>query len=477
MSHPLADRRAVGVARTGTSPEDPYDYRRVRMAVSMAMRQAGLGRRDPGAPLRDVVQPGATVLLKPNWVLHQNQSGQGMDCMVTHPAIIAAAIAEAAAAGAGRIVVGDAPIQSCHWEALVTPELQEVLRGAAGGTPVDFVDFRRTRTRGPEMGGGVVRDARPESRYALFDLGRDSLLEPLSEPPGAFRITSYDPALLARTHGPGKHQFLLCREAFEADVIVSLPKLKTHRKAGITAALKNLVGMNGNKDFLPHHRFGGSAVGGDCYPGDAPWKLAAEVYLDLANAAIGTPAYDQWAGRAFALLRQHGRHADADVEGAWHGNDTLWRTVLDLNRILIHGRADGTMDDAPQRTLWSLTDAVVCGQGEGPLAPEPLFVGAVTFSGSASAADHAHAALLGLDPGRIPSVRESRAASRWPLAAPGEAPLAALEGRLLSPRELAAHLGVRARLPRGWAGSCELEPPGPPPPGPLAASPAAGGEG
>jgi len=34
--------------------------------------------------------------------------------------------------------------------------------------------------------------------------------------------------------------------------------LKLHRKAGITCALKNLIGINGNKEYLPHHRLGGS---------------------------------------------------------------------------------------------------------------------------------------------------------------------------------------------------------------------------
>ena len=66
----------------------------------------------------------------------------------------------------------------------------------------------------------------------------------------------------------------------EADVIINLPKLKTHQKAGITCALKNLIGINGNKEYLPHHRIGGFELGGDCYPGSSDLKRALEFIHD-----------------------------------------------------------------------------------------------------------------------------------------------------------------------------------------------------
>ena len=36
--------------------------------------------------------PGARVVLKPNWVLDHNQAGAGLDCLVTHPSVIEAAL-------------------------------------------------------------------------------------------------------------------------------------------------------------------------------------------------------------------------------------------------------------------------------------------------------------------------------------------------------------------------------------------------
>ena len=44
-----------------------------------------------------------------------------------------------------------------------------------------------------------------------------------------------------------------------------MPKPKCHRKAGMTSALKNFVGANVRKEFLPHHTMGSIKEGGDEY--------------------------------------------------------------------------------------------------------------------------------------------------------------------------------------------------------------------
>jgi hypothetical protein len=115
-------------------------------------------------------------------------------------------------------------------------------------------------------------------------------------------VTQYDPRKLALAHRLGRHQYPIAREVFEADVVFNVPKLKTHKKAGITAALKNLVGINGNKDFLPHHRVGGSLLGGDCYAGVGPLKRAAEFCLDRANLRLGSSSRTPWVNRASRLM-------------------------------------------------------------------------------------------------------------------------------------------------------------------------------
>jgi len=428
--------------------------------IREAILQAGLGKSNPAVPLADIVDPGMTVLMKPNWVVHVNNAGHGMECMVTHPAFIAAALEEVLAARPGRVILGDAPIQRCLWNQLVTPALRSQLSdiGARHGVPVEFVDFRRTVVPTGDMVDGVRSEVRDRSHYILFDLGTVSLLEPVAKPPGRFRVTDYDPEKLAQTHRPGKHQYLICREAFEADVIVSMPKLKLHRKAGLTGALKNLVGINGDKDFLPHHRVGHAAAGGDCYPNGNLLRHLAEVLWDATNRRIGKPTYRIFLRLASGVQRLATVGlVEHSLEGSWYGNDTCWRMVLDLNRILYYGRADGTMVDVPRRRICSLTDAIVCGEGEGPLRANPITVGAVTFCQSPAIVEFVHAALLRLDYRRIPLVRESAEQFRWPLSAPLlSGPRIFLEGECLTLDRVARECGVSAKPPKGWTGHIEL---------------------
>jgi hypothetical protein len=225
---------------------------------------------------------------------------------------------------------------------------------------------------------------------------------------------------MARTHAPGKHQYLIAREVLEADVIVNLPKLKTHKKAGVTCALKNLIGINGNKEYLPHHRVGGARQGGDCYPGGSRVKRALEYSLDRQNMAESFAAARLWSDIAVNLDRAARLTVDGlGVEGSWSGNDTIWRTCLDLNRILLYGTADGAMAADPQRRVFHIVDAVVAGHGDGPLSPQPLGLGMILAGQNAPAVDWVGAALLGYDPSRIPVVREAFGKFSWPLTSSG----------------------------------------------------------
>lgn len=414
------------------------------------LRQSGLGIENSEAPLADIIKPGMTVLVKPNWVLHENYSGAGLDCLVTHPVFLLALLGEIFRARPGQVVIGDAPIQGCDFNALVPDSWRKAVRNLAT-CPVQIVDFRRTKVRMKGLTEGQDRDIRPAQRYVRFDLQKDSLLEQVSVPGNRFRITMYDPDHLAVRHKPGRHQYLLCREPFEADVILNLPKLKTHKKAGITAALKNVVGLNGNKEYLPHHRVGGTADGGDCYPGYAPLKRVAEFCLDEANRNIGTETYPKWIKRSQKLLGLQCKFGNGEIEGGWYGNDTVWRMTLDLNRILLYGRADGTMSDTPMRKIYSITDGIIAGEGEGPLAPIPVYLGIVTFASSSVFADLVHSSLMGFDPEKISLVREAFGNYRYPLTALSHQQcVVSYKGKTLSLLEAEELFGKFFIPPRGW---------------------------
>ncbi len=430
------------------------------------LRQWGLDASRFGSahwnPLGAVIPAGARVVVKPNWVHHLNKSNEGLDCLLTHTSVLECVLQYVALTRPRSVVIGDAPIQGCDFGRLrASCGLDAMVERVASetGLRVDIADFRRTLLPEDRVGGARVENVRPQANYTLVDLGRESLLEPLARAAEKFRVTMYNPDLLSRTHSPGRHQYLIAREVLEADVVISLPKLKAHKKAGVTGALKNLVGINGNKEFLPHHRKGGSTTGGDCYPGGSWLKHRAEDLLDEVNRAPEgrAPGLKVWlAGAAVRGAVMLGE--DDNIDGSWYGNDTVWRMCLDLQRILRYAGADGALHAEPQRRVITITDAIVAGEREGPLAPSPIPAGFVTGAFNPAAAEWVHARLMGFDPLKIPLVHHAFDGFAFPLVdfAP-DAVRARIDGKELAAGAIRPILPFAFQPARGWKGHIELD--------------------
>ena len=391
--------------------------------MSRAVEQLGsyLGwARDGRGAFGELIPPGARVLVKPNFVLDHNQSDGGMDPMITHQTVVKAVVDAALQTEAAEVTVGDAPIQTCDFAKLLEvtglgtwSEAQKKADARFQGVK----DFRRTTAQYVNGVRVAEENKLPEDHFVLFDLSSESLLEPITDEKDDFRVTCYDPRLMAKTHGKGRHRYLVARDVLDADVVINLPKLKTHKKAGITCALKNLIGINGNKEYLPHHRIGGADLGGDCYPGKSRVKSMLEYAADQQNLTDSGTMGRVWGGVATQLNRVlHLMGDNVGIEGSWSGNDTIWRTGLDLNRILIYGEADGSMAESARRRVVHLTDAIVAGQGDGPLSPQPLPLGLLFAGNNAACVDWFGALLLGYDPQLLPIVREAFGSFRWPIA-------------------------------------------------------------
>ena len=73
-------------------------------------------------PLGKLIAPGDHVVVKPNMVMDVNPSGEGTDCLYTHPSVVAAVVDYVLIAlkGKGKIIIGDAPMQECNFERLVS---------------------------------------------------------------------------------------------------------------------------------------------------------------------------------------------------------------------------------------------------------------------------------------------------------------------------------------------------------------------
>jgi uncharacterized protein (DUF362 family) len=387
-----------------------YDLVR-RTLATLGLDRGNFGK--PGwNPLGEVASPGETVLIKPNWVRHSLADGPGPDVLVAGAAVIRPVLDYLAVAmqGQGRIVLADAPLQSADFKTLIRQNgvaaLQKFWSGQ-GRPRLELLDLRNEAVLagdGDRITGRCKLEGDP-SGYRAVQLGARSHFHPIENDWQKFRVTNYVPGEMARHHRPGTHEYLVSGSVLEADAVICLAKLKTHRKGGITAALKNMVGINGSKDWLPHHRQGAPSAGGDEYPGaNALKKMASRMGDRLAAVRPGVGYDIRWQARRAVAVASRLLPGSKVSEGSWYGNDTLWRMILDLNTVLFYAGRSGLIESTPQRKYLALIDAVVAGQGDGPLNPEPVNAGVFLAGLNPLALDAAAASLSGLDPGAIPMI-------------------------------------------------------------------------
>lgn len=387
-----------------------------------SLRQLGLDVARFGTPdwnpIGELVPPGAKIVVKPNWVLDRNEGDGGTDELITHASVLRAILDYVFLAKPARVVVGDAPLQICDFAAMQRLGFDCVAdHFKSSGRELVVKDFRRTVMVREDRRAEVSTDLKPMDDFVLVDLGRDSQLEPISGDAEKFRVTMYDPRKMGANHRPGVHRYLVARDILDADLVINVPKLKTHKKAGVTIALKNLIGINGNKDYLPHHRKGAADRGGDNYGTSSLPKALAENLLDFINRHLDKPGFYQRAAvLTYKLLwfdKVRGR--STDIEGGWSGNDTIWRTCLDLNKALLYADVNGKFHDAPQRKTLHICDAIIAGEGDGPLRPIARPLGVITASCSAAAHDWIATQIMGLDPSLIQINRHAFDAQKFPL--------------------------------------------------------------
>ena len=483
----------VGLARTEASYaglEPPFgpgeDYPELRpllgppdgapnhvyAAVRTALRGLGLDAERFGSPewnpLGQLVARGGRIVLKPNFIRHWNPSENGsVESVVTHGSVLRAVADYAllAAGSEGEVIVAEAAQHDCDFETIRRIAGLDELVGLYAerlGAELAIVDLRRETVRYED---GVIVERRElpgdPRGYRLVDLGRHSSFVDSGLDPHRFRGADYDTGPTTEHHLGGRHEYLLSETVLSADLVVNLPKLKTHKKTGVTLALKNLVGINGDKNLLPHHCVGSEAEGGDEYPGrswiDATRSRATELARGLLKRGIGTGLV-----RAVRRVEKATRGDTFIRSGNWHRNRTTWRMCLDLNRCLYYSDARGAHFDAaaPVRRVLTVLDGIVAGEGEGPLAPDDRPLGVVLAGLDPVAVDLAAVRLMGFDERFIPKVREAMSdatlavsAVRSPSdvavfesAGPGLAPVERKLDALTADEPFVAHPGWRGHL-------------------------------
>ncbi len=347
------------------------------------------------------------VLLKPNWVKH-NQKEIDKICLCTHENFILTTLEILLELKPKSVLIGDAPIQGCNWDLLLSETFYKKVESLSNrfDIEVSIKDFRRVAFD-PKT-NVLETEKNSLDNYIIFDVGTKSYLEDITSDKKTFRVTCYDPDRLAESHNFGIHKYCIAKEVFEYDTIITLPKIKTHQKSGLTNSLKIIVGINGDKDYLPHHRIGALGHGGDCYKGYHPLRRLSELILDEANRNRGKRIYKFYSYLSAALWKLSFPKPEQNLAAGWYGNDTVWRMVVDLNLVAKYGKSDGTISDNPQRTLFSLCDGIIGGQGNGPLSPEPLPFGIISFSNDSFLMDEIIGYLYRMDIDKIPLLKEAK---------------------------------------------------------------------
>lgn len=414
-------------------PEYPFEESTIAQQDNMVYEMVrdgfimlGLDKEKIGTcdwnPLGEFISPGDYVLLKPNMVLDENEIKEnGTDCLITNPAIIRAVLdfVVIALGNTGHIVLGDAPLQSCNFDKLVHEQGFDQLVDFyyKRGIHIELKDFRLVKSC-KKYGLVDIIEKKEARDCTIVDIG--SISEQKNENYEKLRVTSYNSDEMKKHHNFKKHEYLIASPVLLADVIINLPKPKTHRKAGLTGALKNLIGINGNKDWLPHHRKGSVSEGGDEYLNSNIFKKAEADVQDLMNKRIQKKKKFFFSQvlrvlrRGFSIMSKF-TETDSYREGSWFGNDTIWRTITDLNRILLYCDKEGGLTKTKQRKIFIIGDMIVSGEGEGPLMPTPIKKGILIFGSNPVAFDTIVAELMGFDYLKIPSIFCNYANSTYPL--------------------------------------------------------------
>lgn len=190
-----------------------------------------------------------------------------------------------------------------------------------------------------------------------INLGKDSLLYGINSE--RFRGVFDERNETIASHTDETQLYTYSKSLYNADVYISIPKLKTHQKVGATLNLKGLVGTISNKNQLVHWQIGYPEIHGDEYP-------SREAYEEGIKAKV--------------------KH-----RGAWPGNDTIWRMVGNLYKGMKRRK----------RKYFTVIDGIVAGEGQGPFCPTSKNVNTIIVGEDLFATDCVAARYMGFNVNKI----------------------------------------------------------------------------
>jgi uncharacterized protein (DUF362 family) len=366
-------------------------------------------------PLGRLIEPGMTVVLKPNLVLSRHKAGKDLYSIITHPSVLRA-VADycwIALRGQGRIIIADAPQYDCDFQELLAATRLDQVTGFYddfAGPQVELYDLRTYWSRWKHFASLLEPLPGDPQGSITVNLGRHSALydKPhLEKLYGA--VYNRDETI---THHIGcRHEYELSRTVVNADVVISVPKLKVHKKVGVTLNAKGLVGVCTNKNYLVHYTLTPPSEGGDQYPDDlfSPLEerlIETERWMYDHLLAPRKPVLEYLHRSIYWLHNHTTRRLGIKVAeekrlfdaGNWYGNDSAWRMTVDLMKAFHFADGEGRLQSTPQRRMFSIIDGIVGGDNNGPLTPDPVPAGVLIAGENLLAVDLVAVRLMGFDP-------------------------------------------------------------------------------
>jgi len=376
-------------------------------------------------PLGWLIRPGESVFIKPNMISQKHRFNNDWDYVITNGSIIRAVIDYVflALKGKGRIIIGDGPQADSDFSKIVSLMGLNVIRDFYK----QYLDFKievinLQDEHWIEKDGIYVEKIKltgdPEGSIAI-DLSKDSMFAELDRLGKRYYGAFYNIEETNKHHRNGKHEYKIAKTPISVDVFINVPKLKTHKKCGITLNLKGLVGINANKNWLPHYVFGSPETGGDQFPkktrrGD----IENRIVLWAKRQLLGKSYIMRFLVRIFKNVgyRIFGDTEEVIRSGNWHGNDTVWRMVVDLNRILMYANSDeNILNSGKTKRFFSVVDGIVSMEGNGPVAGTRKETGIIVAGENFVAVDAVGAQLMGFNCKKLPIIHKSFEKHPYPL--------------------------------------------------------------
>jgi uncharacterized protein (DUF362 family) len=254
-------------------------------------------------PLQSIIKPGNTVLVKPNLIGH-------IPGTYTRPEVIMPIIDMALAAGAGKIYIADAGINFFETEhTLASTHYSEMARFLQGENPsiqIEAVNLNRIpRWRWVSLGeDSSFYNSGYRDDEVGFDYGQSLLNH-------KYYLTA--DWLGKSPNGKPLGWYAISDIVLDADVVINMPKMKTHWTMIVTLSLKNLVGCT------------------------------------MAST------YDHGASGTLNMARIPHCHVK---DTNYFENDVSARVLQDLNKIILYCDKNGQLKNSRQRKYLTVIDGI-----------------------------------------------------------------------------------------------------------------------